>query len=288
MSSQPKRLESAEKLPDGILIGLRSVCPEDERLLQDLAAHMSPEDMRLRFFVGMRGLSHELAAQLSHIDCDRDLALLAFAVGGENVLGVARFSADTDHRASEFAIAVRSDWKGRGLGHLLMARLIYLAWQRGINKLVGQVLPENAAMLQLCREFGFTITLDPRDPKLRLASKTLDLTQPSERRPLGGNERSTTCRARAPLRTGLAMPDRLRESRLPTARDVVGAWLLCALIAAFALGLSAALRPAPPRFSSPMTAGVQTAPRSWSTSPLSAASRSSSTAAPSFTPIHRS
>jgi hypothetical protein len=63
--------------------------------------------------------------------------------------------------------------EGHGLGHLLMARLIQLARQRGIDGLVGEVLPENVAMLQLCREFGFTITIDPRDPTLRLASKTL-------------------------------------------------------------------------------------------------------------------
>ena len=173
MSPQPEQLESAERLPDGTTIRLRSVRPEDERLLQDLAAHMSPEDMRLRFLAAMRGLSHELAARLSHIHPDRDVALLAFAEGAEEVLGVARFSADPDNRAAEFAIAVRTDWKGHGLGHLLMARLTQLARQRGIDELVGEVLPENAAMLQLCREFGFSIGIGPGDPKLRRISKAL-------------------------------------------------------------------------------------------------------------------
>lgn len=60
------------------------------------------------------------------------------------------------------------------------------------------------------------------------------------------------------------MPDRSPESD-PNLRDIVGAWLLCALIAAFALGLSAALTP--PHLSSPMTAGLQTAPRSRSVLP---------------------
>jgi acetyltransferase len=173
MSPQPVQLESAERLPDGTTIRLRSVRPEDERLLVDLAAHMSPEDMRRRFLAAMRGLSRELAARLSHIDPDRDVALLAFAEGAEEVLGVARFSADPDNRAAEFAIAVRTDWKGHGLGHLLMTRLTQLARQRGIDELVGEVLPENEAMLQLCREFGFTIGIGPGDPKLRRISKAL-------------------------------------------------------------------------------------------------------------------
>jgi acetyltransferase len=173
MSSQPEQLESSEKLPDGTVIRLRSVRPEDGRLLQDLAAHMSPEDMRLRFLAPMRGLTRQLAARLSHIDRYRDLALLALAEGAEEVLGVARFSADPGKRSAEFALAVRTDWKGRGLGHLLMVRLTRLARQRGIDELVGEVLPENAAMLQLCREFGFTIGIGPGDPKLRLVSKAL-------------------------------------------------------------------------------------------------------------------
>jgi acetyltransferase len=130
---QPEQLESREKLPDGTEIRLRSIRPEDERLLPDFAARMSPEDMRLRFLTAMRGLSHELAARLSHLDHDRDLSLLAFAEGAEELLGVARFSADPDNGAAEFAIAVRTDWKGHGIGHLLMVRIIQQARQRCIN-----------------------------------------------------------------------------------------------------------------------------------------------------------
>jgi acetyltransferase len=150
MPSQPNELQSAEKLPDGPIVRLRPVRSGDEALLQDLAAHMSLEDMRFRFFAGMRGLSDELAARLSHIDDDRGAALLALAERADKVLGVARFAADLDYRSAEFAIAVRSDWKRHGLGHLLMTRLIDLARQRGIHQLAGQVLPENATMLQLC------------------------------------------------------------------------------------------------------------------------------------------
>jgi acetyltransferase len=173
MRSQPEELECAARLRDGTVVRLRSIHPEDEPLLQDFAAHMGAEDMRHRFFVAMRGLSHQLAAQLSHIDLDRERALLALAEGAEELLGVARFSAKPGNRAAEFAIAVRSDWKGRGLGHLLMTRLIQVARQRGVDELVGKVLPENAAMLRLCRGFGFAVAIDPHDPKLLRVSRSL-------------------------------------------------------------------------------------------------------------------
>jgi acetyltransferase len=171
-----------EMLPHGTVVRLRLIRSKDEPLLQDLAAHMSPEDMRLRFFAAMRGLSHRLAAQLSHVDYDHEMALIALAGDAEQALGVARFSADLDNYAAEYAIAVRSDWKGRGLGHLLMARLIEVAQHHRIIKLVGGVLPENGAMLQLCREFGFAIGFDPNDPRLLRVSKTL-------RDPVVANER---------------------------------------------------------------------------------------------------
>jgi acetyltransferase len=99
--------------------------PEDEPLLHDLAAHMSPEDLRLRFFTPVRGLTHAVAARLSQLDYDRELALLAEREG--IALGVAHFFADPDRQRAEYAIAVRSDWKGRGVGFLLMTRLIELA-----------------------------------------------------------------------------------------------------------------------------------------------------------------
>jgi acetyltransferase len=73
---------------------------------------------------------------------------------------VSRFAADPDNGQAEYAVEVRSDWKGRGLGYLLMTRLIDVARQRRIGELVGEVLRQNTAMLQMCRALGFTISVD--------------------------------------------------------------------------------------------------------------------------------
>ena len=92
------------------MVRLRPIRPEDQPLLQDLAANMDPEDMRRRFFTAMRGLNHQLAAQLSQIDYDRQMALIALASDAEEALGVARFSADPDRRRAEFAVAGAYRW----------------------------------------------------------------------------------------------------------------------------------------------------------------------------------
>jgi acetyltransferase len=173
ISPYPKELEATASLRDGAVVRLRPIRPEDEPLLQDLADHMSPEDLRLRFFTSMKGLSHQLAARLTQIDYDREMALIALAADADTALGVSRFAADPDNRRAEYAVEVRSNWKARGLGYLLMTRLIEVARRRGIGELVGEVLRENAAMLQMCRALGFTIAADPQDPTLVRVSKPL-------------------------------------------------------------------------------------------------------------------
>jgi acetyltransferase len=167
----PQHLETAELLRDGASLRVRPLRPEDEPMLHDLAAHMSHEDLRLRFFTPVRRLTHAVAARLSQLDYDRELALLAECNGV--ALGVAHFFADPDNLRAEYAIAVRSDWKGRGVGYLLMRRLIDIARQRGIGELVGEVLRENEPMLQMCGELGFVIAPEPRDPAVMLVRKKL-------------------------------------------------------------------------------------------------------------------
>jgi acetyltransferase len=150
---------------------LRPLRPEDEPLLHDLAAHMSREDLRLRFFTPVRGLTRAVAARLSQLDYDREMALVAEHQG--IALGVVHYFADPDNRRAEYAIAVRTDWHGRGIGYLLMTRLIEIARERGIGELVGEVLRENEPMLQMCRELGFSVASDPGDPAIMTVHKRL-------------------------------------------------------------------------------------------------------------------
>ena len=169
--SYPKELESIGIARDGTPIALRPVRPEDEPLLQDLFTHMSREDVRLRFFAPIRELTHSFAARLLHTDYDREMALSAQHDG--MTLGVARYSADPDKQRAEFAIAVRSDWKGHGVGYLLMSRLIELARAAGIGELFGDVLHENRPMLDMCRDLGFGLMANPKDATLVTVRKTL-------------------------------------------------------------------------------------------------------------------
>ena len=94
----------------GETLRIRPIRPDDEALLQAFTRRLTPEDVRMRFFGPMRELSHEMAARLTQIDYDREMAFLL--LDGEELLGVGRLAADPGLRAGR----VRADRRLRSAG----------------------------------------------------------------------------------------------------------------------------------------------------------------------------
>ncbi len=139
---------------------LRPIRPEDEAQHLAFLERLDPEDVRMRVFYSRRSIEHSELARLTQIDYEREMAFLATAAlegGGEETLGVVRAISDPDNVEAEFAIIVRSDLKGGGLGWLLMNKLIAYARSRGTQRLVGTVLVGNQRMTDLARELGFEV-----------------------------------------------------------------------------------------------------------------------------------
>jgi acetyltransferase len=88
------------------------------------------------------------------------------------MLGVARIMSHPDEKKAEIAVAVGDAWQGKGVGAVLMERLIAIAKERGKETLLGHVLRENTHMLDLARKLGFTISWDRED---RLYGIEIDL-----------------------------------------------------------------------------------------------------------------
>ncbi len=149
-------------------VQIRPIRPEDEALYPDFMAKISKEDVRRRFFRMFSSLSHEETARLTQIDYARAMAFLAIDEDGA-MLGVSRFAADADYRTAEFAVLVRSDLKGQGIGRALMVRLIEYAAAEGIEDMYGDVLASNRSMLDFVRELGFEDQTDPEDMTVRRA-----------------------------------------------------------------------------------------------------------------------
>jgi len=150
----------------GRALTLRPIRPEDEPQHLEFLTRLDPEDVRMRIFYSRRTIEHSELARLTQIDYEREMAFVATAptpAGGQETLGVARAVCDPDNQEAEFAIIVRSDLKGQGLGERLMRKLIAHFRAHGTQVLVGSVLQANAAMLQLARDLGFTFDPPPQD-----------------------------------------------------------------------------------------------------------------------------
>ncbi|HUL07676.1 MAG TPA: bifunctional acetate--CoA ligase family protein/GNAT family N-acetyltransferase [Candidatus Acidoferrum sp.] len=173
----PSELEEMVAIADGARFLLRPIRPEDEPQLITAFARLSPQSIRMRFFSTMRELPHSLAARLTQIDYDREMALVLTEpgpAGRQPIYGVVRVAADPDNERAEFAIVVRDDMAGRGLGMLLMGRMLSYAERRGIREVFGDVLAENKRMLDIARRLDFDVAQLSGQPDLvRVTRRTV-------------------------------------------------------------------------------------------------------------------
>lgn len=161
----PSQWERRLALKDGWRISVRPLRPEDEPTIHEFLRHVTPHDLRLRFFAPMKEFTHEFIARLTQLDYARAMAFIAFDDKNEMV-GVVRLHSDSIYESGEYAILLRSDLKGRGLGWALMQLIIDYARSEGLKTISGDVLKENVVMLEMCRQLGFEIKPDPTEPDI--------------------------------------------------------------------------------------------------------------------------
>jgi len=174
----PSQWEGQLVLRNNLPIAVRPMRPEDEPAIVKFLEHVCAEDLRLRFFHAVKEFSHQFVARLTQLDYARAMAFVALDIVTGQVMGVSQIHLDSRYESAEYAILVRSDLKGNGLGWALMQLLIDYATAEGLKSLCGEVLTENATMVAMCRELGFSVKADPRDAGIELVS--LDLTSRSE------------------------------------------------------------------------------------------------------------
>ena len=169
----PKEWERHSTLRDGTAIFVRPVRPEDEPLYGPFFAAVTEQDLRLRFFAPVKEFGHTFIARLTQIDYARAMAFIAIEESSGKMLGAVRLHADANFDTGEYAILVRSDMKGKGLGWLLMQLILEYSRAEGLKTIEGQVLRDNVTMLNMCRELGFEITTDPNDMDVWLVRRRI-------------------------------------------------------------------------------------------------------------------
>jgi acetyltransferase len=162
----PSQWQRHLEVKDGWRVLVRPIRPEDEPAIHELLRHVTSQDLRLRFFAPMKEFTHEFIARLTQLDYARAMAFVAIDEATNELVGVVRIHSDSIYENGEYAILLRSDLKGRGLGWALMQLIIEYARSEGLKRISGQVLQENSLMLNMCRELGFAVKSDATEHSL--------------------------------------------------------------------------------------------------------------------------
>lgn len=148
----------------GFKITVRPAVPADETALGEFFTHVAQDDLRFRFLSGCRTVSHDQLVSLTRSD-DRTENFLALAPDGV-LIASAMLACDAAMEKGEVAIAVRADYKHRGVGWELLKHVARDAEQAGIKTLESLESRENHAAIELERELGFTVASCDMDPTL--------------------------------------------------------------------------------------------------------------------------
>ena len=174
-AAYPRHWEADVLLRDGQAAHLRPISGDDEDLLVEFYEQVSAESKYMRFFAPMPRLSARDIERFTHVDHhDRVAFVLTVA---NKMIAVGRFDKITDGTAAggtggpveaEVAFLVQDAHQGRGIAQLLLEHLAQAGRERGVDKFVAEVLPENSRMIQIFREAGYQVAGGFEDGVMRL------------------------------------------------------------------------------------------------------------------------
>ena len=155
----PRELEETVKLDNGQEILLRPIRPEDEAAQHKLLNRTDPDELYFRFMKAKDNFCHSCMGSYTQIDYDREMAFIALVNNKEEeTLGFIRAVSDPDNHEAEFSIVARMDRQKQDIKKILLVKMITYCKSRGTERLTGQVLVKNKAMIDVLEKCGFEIT----------------------------------------------------------------------------------------------------------------------------------
>ena len=175
----PDQYVTPWRLPDGTPVTIRPIRPEDEPAMVSFHRTLSARSVNNRYLEPLRlaeRIAHGRLAPLCFIDYDREMALVVEHAdqdtGEREILGIGRMSKLRDAGAARFALVIGDQWQSRGLGTQLLKTLVQIGRDENLKRITGDILPDNAEMICVCRDAGFGIA---REPGATLCKAELEL-----------------------------------------------------------------------------------------------------------------
>ncbi len=155
-------------------VTIRPIQPEDEPLVARFHETLSDQSVYLRFFHAMKlsqRVAHDRMVRICFNDYDREIALVGEITdprtGEPMIAGVARLSRLPGTADSEFSLLVSDEYHGRGLGTELLKRLVHVAGDEKIERILADILPENYVMQHVCEKVGFVLERIVDEPMVK-------------------------------------------------------------------------------------------------------------------------
>jgi acetyltransferase len=162
-ATYPQQYEKTMPTKNGVSIFLRPIKPEDGPLLVDFFNTLSSQTIFYRFLSHLKTLPPEWVEHFTHIDYDRDVAMIAVdrSDAKESILGVCRILRSPGSTRGEVAVVVGDQWQGRGIGSLLLRESLRIAEDLGMRTVWGLFDAKNKKALALAGRIGFSPKTHP-------------------------------------------------------------------------------------------------------------------------------
>lgn len=153
----PWKEQHRERCRDGTDIIVRPVRMSDEEALQDLFYSLSNESARQRFLARKSAYPHAEMQRLVDADYVQSFGLVAGVPGTDELIAMARYDMDPATRFADIAFAVRDAWQRRGIGSILMRRMLAAARANGLQGFSADVMAGNRGMLMVFQQSGLVV-----------------------------------------------------------------------------------------------------------------------------------
>ncbi len=158
----------------GDVVTVRFVEPRDAEALQNYFRSLTTRSRYNRFLGAASELPPSLLEQFIHIgEAERFSVIATMRVDGhEIIVGEARYAFEDG--SIEFGLSIDDRWQGHGIGKALLKNLECRAASFGAERLFGDTLRSNDAMIGLARKSGYAFMPSPGDWKLVRFEKQID------------------------------------------------------------------------------------------------------------------
>jgi acyl-CoA synthetase (NDP forming)/RimJ/RimL family protein N-acetyltransferase len=161
----PRHWEADVLLRDGRTAHLRPIRPDDRDLLVDFYSRVSDESKYYRFFSPMPTLSPKEIDRFTEVDFHHRVVLIV-ELGGQ-MIALGQYDLVEEGEA-EVAFLVEDKHQGRGIGQLLLEHLAQAGRERGVERFMAEVLPDNQKMIHTFRDAGYRLHSEYEDGVMAL------------------------------------------------------------------------------------------------------------------------